>query len=117
MSSRISTGMMFNQSVTLMLAKQAKLNHLEQQIATGSKIVSAKDDRRLRIEVGYGLAGVVPDILCIAKGLGTEKDMPVPPIDPNAWNTLKLTKKRVVGIMSEIDAQIAKAIELFETMR
>ena len=44
MSSRISTGMMFNQSVTLMLAKQAKLTHLEQQIATGSKIVSAKDD-------------------------------------------------------------------------
>ena len=59
----------------------------------------------------------IADILCIAKGLGTEKDMPVPPIDQNAWNTLKLTKKRVVGIMSEIDAQIAKAIELFETMR
>jgi len=44
MNNRISTGMMFNQSVSLMLAKQAKLNHLENQIATGSKIVSAKDD-------------------------------------------------------------------------
>ncbi len=44
MSSRISTSMMFNQSVSLMMAKQAKLSHLEQQIATGSKIVSAKDD-------------------------------------------------------------------------
>lgn len=44
MSSRISTSMMFNQSVSLMMAKQAKLSHLEQQIATGSKIVSAKVD-------------------------------------------------------------------------
>lgn len=44
MSSRISTGMMYSQSVALMMAKQAKLSHLEQQIATGSKIVSAKDD-------------------------------------------------------------------------
>ncbi len=44
MSDRISTGMMFSQSVSLMLAKQSKLNHLEQQISTGSKLVSAKDD-------------------------------------------------------------------------
>ena len=36
MSSRISTSMMFNQSVSLMMAKQARLSHLEQQIATGS---------------------------------------------------------------------------------
>ena len=51
MSSRISTSMMYNQSVSLMMAKQAKLSHLEQQIATGSKIVSAKDD-----PVGAGAA-------------------------------------------------------------
>jgi len=44
MNNRISTGMMYTQSVSLMLGKQAKLNHLEQQLATGSKIVSAKDD-------------------------------------------------------------------------
>ncbi|KAF1017196.1 MAG: Flagellar hook-associated protein 3 [Stenotrophomonas maltophilia] len=44
MSNRISTSMMFSQSVSLMMAKQAKMNHLEQQIATGSKITSAKDD-------------------------------------------------------------------------
>ena len=44
MNDRISTGMMFSQSVSLMLGKQSKINHLEQQIATGSKIVSAKDD-------------------------------------------------------------------------
>ncbi|MGE6332305.1 flagellar hook-associated protein FlgL [Stenotrophomonas sp. NPDC077659] len=44
MNNRISTGMMFSQSMSLMMAKQAKLNHLEQQIATGSKIVTAKDD-------------------------------------------------------------------------
>ena len=37
--------MMFNQSVSLMMAKQAKLSHLEQQIATGSKIVSARTIR------------------------------------------------------------------------
>ncbi|MGG6341848.1 flagellar hook-associated protein FlgL [Stenotrophomonas indicatrix] len=44
MSSRISTSMMYSQSVALMMSKQAKLSHLEQQIATGSKILSAKDD-------------------------------------------------------------------------
>lgn len=44
MNNRISTGMVFNQSVSLMMAKQSKLNHLEQQLATGSKLVSAKDD-------------------------------------------------------------------------
>ena len=59
----------------------------------------------------------VADIMCIAKGLGTHKEMTVPPIDINAWDTLKMTKKRAVTIMHEIDAQIAKAIELFETMK
>jgi flagellar hook-associated protein 3 FlgL len=44
MNNRISTGMMFNQSINLMLAKQSKMNHLEQQLATGKKMVSAKDD-------------------------------------------------------------------------
>lgn len=42
MSSRISTSMMYNQSVSLMMAKQAKLSHLEQQIATGSARSSAR---------------------------------------------------------------------------
>ena len=44
MNDRISTNMMFNQSVWLMMNKQAKLSHLERQIATGSRLVSAKDD-------------------------------------------------------------------------
>lgn len=44
MNSRISTGMMYNQSVSLMLGKQAQLNQIEQQIATGRKLVTAKDD-------------------------------------------------------------------------
>ncbi|WP_313460088.1 flagellar hook-associated protein FlgL [Stenotrophomonas sp.] len=44
MNNRISTGMMFNQSINLMMAKQSKMNHLEQQLATGKKLVSAKDD-------------------------------------------------------------------------
>ena len=51
MNDRISTGMMYSQSVSLMLSKQSRINHLEQQIATGSKIVSAKDD-----PVGAGTA-------------------------------------------------------------
>ncbi len=44
MNNRISTGMMFNQSISMMMAKQSKMNHLEQQLATGKKLVSAKDD-------------------------------------------------------------------------
>lgn len=44
MSNRISTGMMFNQSVTAMLGKQAKMAHLQQQLSTGQKLVSAQDD-------------------------------------------------------------------------
>lgn len=44
MNNRISTGMMYNQSVSLMLSKQSKLSHLEQQLGTGQKLVSAKDD-------------------------------------------------------------------------
>ncbi|MBN8768929.1 MAG: flagellar hook-associated protein FlgL [Stenotrophomonas nitritireducens] len=44
MNNRISSGMMYDQSVFLMLARQSKLNHLERQLATGQKIVSAKDD-------------------------------------------------------------------------
>ena len=48
MNNRISTGMMFSQSVSLMLSKQAKMSHLEQQLATGQRLVSAKDDGRRR---------------------------------------------------------------------
>ncbi len=44
MSNRISTGMMFNQSVTAMLGKQAKISQLEQQLATGKRLVTAADD-------------------------------------------------------------------------
>ncbi len=44
MNTRISSNMMFDQSVALMMAKQSKLSHLEQQLATGKKLVSAKDD-------------------------------------------------------------------------
>lgn len=44
MNTRISTGMMFGQTVSAMLAKQAKLAHLQQQLATGQKLITAKDD-------------------------------------------------------------------------
>lgn len=44
MNNRISSSMMYDQSVFLMMSKQSKLSHLEQQLATGKKIVTAKDD-------------------------------------------------------------------------
>jgi flagellar hook-associated protein 3 FlgL len=44
MSNRISTGMMFSQSVNNMLGKQAKISQLEQQLATGKRLVTAADD-------------------------------------------------------------------------
>lgn len=44
MNNRISSNMMYDQSVFLMLARQSKMNQLERQLATGQKLVSAKDD-------------------------------------------------------------------------
>ena len=44
MNYRISTGMMYQQSITTMLAKQAKLAHTQQQLASGQRLVTAKDD-------------------------------------------------------------------------
>lgn len=37
MSSRISTSMMFNQSVSLMMAKQAKLSHLGNRLLLAAR--------------------------------------------------------------------------------
>lgn len=51
MSTRISTNMVYNASLHTMLGKQASLNKLQQQMATGQKMVSAKDD-----PVGAGTA-------------------------------------------------------------
>ncbi|HVJ38735.1 MAG TPA: flagellar hook-associated protein FlgL [Stenotrophomonas sp.] len=44
MNNRISTGMMFSQSVVTMLSKQSKLSHLQQQLSSGQRLVTAKDD-------------------------------------------------------------------------
>lgn len=44
MNYRISTGMMYQQSIATMLAKQAKLAHTQQQLSTGQKLITAKDD-------------------------------------------------------------------------
>src|SRR5690606_40824162 len=44
MNNRISSNMIYDQSVFLMLSKQSKLAHLEQQLAPGKKIITAKDD-------------------------------------------------------------------------
>lgn len=51
MSNRISTRMMFDQSLSTMLARQKQLAALQQQVATGKKVVTAKDD-----PVGAGAA-------------------------------------------------------------
>ncbi|UWX04706.1 flagellar hook-associated protein FlgL [Pseudoxanthomonas sp. NC8] len=44
MTDRISTGMMFSQSLSNMLVRQKQMNALQEQLATGQKLVSAKDD-------------------------------------------------------------------------
>ncbi len=63
---RISSNMMYDQSVALMLSKQSKLNHLEQQLSTGKKIVSAKDD-----PVGSGTAVGMDRVLAELEKLGS----------------------------------------------
>lgn len=44
MTDRISTGMMYSQSLSSMMARQKQLSTLEQQLATGQKLVTAKDN-------------------------------------------------------------------------
>jgi flagellar hook-associated protein 3 FlgL len=44
MTDRISTGMLFSQSLSSMLTRQKQLNTLQQQLASGQKLVTAKDD-------------------------------------------------------------------------
>ncbi|MDM7553838.1 flagellar hook-associated protein FlgL [Xanthomonas fragariae] len=44
MTDRISTSMMYSQSVSSMTAKQSRLNQLEAQLASGQRLVTAKDD-------------------------------------------------------------------------
>jgi len=44
MNNRISTGMMYQQSINGLLAKQAQMAHTQQQLATNQRLVSAKDD-------------------------------------------------------------------------
>ncbi|WP_024890304.1 flagellar hook-associated protein FlgL [Luteimonas huabeiensis] len=44
MSERISTSMLYSQSIASLQAKQARLAHLQQQLATGQKLLTAKDD-------------------------------------------------------------------------
>jgi len=44
MTDRISTGMMYGQSLSSMLLRQKQLNNLQEQLATGQKLVTAKDD-------------------------------------------------------------------------
>lgn len=44
MSERISTSMLYSQSIASLQSKQARLSHLQQQLATGQKLLTAKDD-------------------------------------------------------------------------
>ncbi len=44
MNNRISTSMMYQQQLSTMLAKQAQLAHTQQQLSSGQRLVTAKDD-------------------------------------------------------------------------
>ena len=44
MNTRISTSGVYLQSLSTMLGKQASLSHTQQQLATGKRLVTAKDD-------------------------------------------------------------------------
>ena len=44
MTDRISTGMMYSQSLANIMTRQSTLNDLQSQLALGKKVVSAKDD-------------------------------------------------------------------------
>ncbi|WP_407351602.1 flagellar hook-associated protein FlgL [Luteimonas sp. R10] len=44
MNTRISTGMMYSQSLALIQSKQANLAHIQQQLGTGQRLLTAKDD-------------------------------------------------------------------------
>jgi len=44
MTTRISTGMLYQQSLTSMQSKQASMSRLQQQLASGQKLTTAKDD-------------------------------------------------------------------------
>ncbi|WP_045727451.1 flagellar hook-associated protein FlgL [Xanthomonas sp. GPE 39] len=44
MSTRISSGMIFNQSLNTMIDKQARIAHLQEQLSTGQRLVTAADD-------------------------------------------------------------------------
>lgn len=95
MNDRISTGMMFSQSVSLMLGKQSKINHLEQQIATGSKIVSAKDD-----PVAAGTAVGLDRVVAGLEQLGKNAN--------NAQNRLGLQE----NALAQANELMTRAVEL-----
>lgn len=44
MNNRISTGMMYQQSISGLLARQAQIAHTQQQLVSNQRLVSAKDD-------------------------------------------------------------------------
>ena len=44
MNNRISSNMMYDQSVYLMMSRQSSINQLQRQLSTGQKLVTAKDD-------------------------------------------------------------------------
>ena len=61
MNNRISSNMMYDQSVFLMLSRQSKINQLERQLATGQKLVTAKDDP-VAAGTGVGMDRVLAEL-------------------------------------------------------
>jgi len=95
MTDRISTGMMFSQSVSQMMSKQSKLSHLEQQIATGSRIVTAKDD-----PIGAGTAVGLDRVVAGLDQLGKNAN--------NVQNRLGMQE----NALSQANDLMARAVEL-----
>lgn len=109
MSSRISTGMMFNQSVSLMLAKQSKISHLEQQIATGSKITSAKDDP-VAAGTAVGLDRVVAGLEQLGKNANSVQNRLG--LQENALAQVNELMSRAVELSIQANSPVPKASDL-----
>ena len=69
MNHRISTSMLYQQSISSLQSRQADLSHLQQQLSTGKKLLTAKDD-----PVGAGSAVTLDRALAELERFGANGD-------------------------------------------
>ena len=69
MNHRISTSMLYQQSISNLQSRQADLSHLQQQLSTGKKLLTAKDD-----PVGAGSAVTLDRALAELERFGANGD-------------------------------------------